>query len=91
MWIDLERLYGPPREHVASAPAGSLRDRMRRTLRLTGTVPGMLRWWVRSSDGRWLGLCDFTLCDVGGTCVVRQEGVAVPAEALAPIPPEPRS
>ncbi|ALE82475.1 hypothetical protein [Pseudonocardia sp. HH130629-09] len=89
IWVDFDMLYGPARDEVAAVPAGSIRERMHHSLHLTGRVPGTLRGWVRSIDGRWLGLCDFVIPSIDGAQVVRQEGVAVPAAALAPrtLPP----
>lgn len=89
VFIDLAQLYGAPRPDPPPPRGGSIRDRMRLNLDLNRQVPGMLRWWVRSVDGRWLGLCDFTIPDIGGATVIRQEGAAVPADALEPRPEEP--
>lgn len=90
MFIDLAQLYGVPRPDPPPPRGGSIRDRMRLNLDLGRRVPGLLRWWVRSVDGRWLGLCDFTIPDTGGATVIRQEGVAIPAYALEPRSEEPR-
>lgn len=90
VWVDFDVLYGPSCDHTVAVPRGSIREQMRRSLRVTGRVPGTLRGWVRSIDGRWFGLCDFVICAMDGAQVVRQEGVAVPAAALAPRSPPPR-
>jgi hypothetical protein len=49
----------------------------------TGKVPGRLRQWGRAVDGRWVGLVDFTVCDLHGATVARMQRVVVPAEALS--------
>ncbi|MHA6629155.1 hypothetical protein ACU61A_27285 [Pseudonocardia sichuanensis] len=51
VWVDLNRLYGEPDEGVAGfddPPPGGY-------LNATGRVPGLLKRWARSTDGRWFG------------------------------------
>jgi hypothetical protein len=48
VWVDLEAFYGPDKGSIEDPPPGWL-------LKATGRVPGVLRWWKRSLDGRWFG------------------------------------
>jgi len=79
VWVDLDQLYGPTPDGVEPWPGGNLVH----GLVLTGKVPGRLRQWGRSVDGRWIGRVDFTVCDLHGVTVARMERVVVPAEALS--------
>jgi hypothetical protein len=51
VWVNLIRHYGEPDESVAGfdepVPGGVLQVGCR--------VPGLLKWWKRSVDGRWFG------------------------------------
>jgi hypothetical protein len=49
VWVDLDRLYGPPPADTPPRPDG---------LVLTRKVPGILNSWVRALDGRWIGVVD---------------------------------
>jgi hypothetical protein len=85
VWVDLVGFYGEPDESVAGfdepVPGGVLQVGCR--------VPGMLKRWRRSVDGRWFGLVNFAVCDSYGAVQVRHEAVLVPSAALTPreIPP----
>jgi hypothetical protein len=85
VWVDLIRLYGKPDESVANldepVPGGVLQVDCR--------VPGLLKRWRRSADGRWFGLVNFAVCDCYGAVQVRHEAALVPSAALSPreIPP----
>jgi hypothetical protein len=79
VWVDLDQLYGQPPQDVKPWPGGNLVH----GLVLTGKVPGRLRQWGRPVDGRWVGLVDFTVCDLHGATVARMQRVVVPAEALS--------
>jgi|RhiMethySRZTD1v2_1073278.scaffolds.fasta_scaffold2345246_1 hypothetical protein len=57
VWVDLDRLYGPPPADTPPGPEG---------LVLSGKVPGMLKSWIRARDGRWIGVVDFGICDSKG-------------------------
>jgi hypothetical protein len=84
VWVDLDQLYPVPDD--GRTMPNDLTD----LLVLTGRVHGRLRDWRRATDGRWIGLVDFTLYDRQGKAVVFHTRVAVPSEALAPIPAQPR-
>ena len=86
VWVDLDQLYGPAPEDVKPWPGGNLVH----GLVLTGQVPGRLRQWGRATDGRWVGLVDFTVCDHHGATVAWMQRVVVPAEALSEIEIPPR-
>ena len=60
--IGLDVLFGPPPPDTKPNPDGNLTH----GLVLTGQVPGQLRGWARSIDGRWLGIGNFSLCDKFG-------------------------
>jgi len=62
VWVDLDQLYGPAPDGVEPWPGGHLVH----GLVLTGKAPGRLRQWGRAVDGRWVGLVDFTVCDLHG-------------------------
>jgi hypothetical protein len=51
VWVHLDRLYGPPDESAAGvvdpAPDG--------WLQVDTQVPGLMKRWKRSTDGRWFG------------------------------------
>ena len=74
VWVDLNQLYGAAPDGLEPWPGGNLV--------LAGKAPGRLRQWGRAVDGRWVGLVDFTVCDLHGATVARMERVVVPAEAL---------
>ncbi len=86
VWVHLDRLYGPPDESAAGvvdpAPDG--------WLQVNTQVPGLLKRWKRSTDGRWFGLVDFSVRDAYGAVQVRHERAAVRAAALSLRPVEPR-
>src|SRR5689334_20741981 len=71
VWVDLDQIYGPPPEDVQPWPGGNLVH----GLVLSGTVPGRLRQWGRAVDGLWVGLVDFTVCDLHGATVARMKRV----------------
>ena len=53
VWVDLDALFGSPPEDAARlVPDG---------LELTGEVRGLLHYWARASDGRWLAVVSFRL------------------------------
>ena len=79
VWVDLDQLYGPAPDGVEPWPGGNLVH----GLVLAGKAPGRLRQWGRAVDGRWVGLVDFTVCDLHGATVARMERAVVPAEALS--------
>jgi hypothetical protein len=81
VWVDLDRLYGPPPEDTRPRREG---------LALTGKVPGMLKSWIRALDGRWVGIVDFSISDSHGGHVTRATGVPIPAEALTELVMPPR-
>jgi hypothetical protein len=77
VWVDLEALYGPDGGSIEDPAPGWL-------LNPTGKVPGTLRWWKRSLDGRWFGVVNFAVTDAYGAIMAQQDGVLVPAFALSP-------
>ncbi len=79
--VDLDQLYGAAPADVKPSPGGNLV----KGLVLSGQVPGRLRQWGRAVDGGWVGLVDFTVCDLHGAAVAWMERVVVPAEALSEI------
>jgi hypothetical protein len=86
VWVDLTKLYGEPEQPDAGVdqpvPGG--------LLEVTCRVPGLLKRWRRSTDGRWFGRVNFAVCDTYGAVQVRHEDVLVPANALSPRETEPR-
>ena len=81
VWVDLDRLYGPPAENAPPRREGLL---------LAGKVPGMLKSWIRAVDGRWIGVVDFGISDSTGALVIHATGVPVPADALTELIMPPR-
>ena len=79
VWVDLNQLYGAAPDGLEPWPGGNLVH----GLVLAGKAPGRLRQWGRAVDGRWVGLVDFTVCDLHGATVARMERAVVPAEALS--------
>jgi hypothetical protein len=80
VWVDLEAFYGPDKGSIEDPAPGWL-------IKATGRVPGVLRWWKRSLDGRWFGVVDFSVTDAYGAVIARQTDTLVPADALSPRPP----
>jgi hypothetical protein len=71
VWVDLDRLYGPPDPGTAGAddpPLGGL-------VVAVGRVPGLLKRWARAVDGRWFGRVNFAVCDSYGAVVVEHQAV----------------
>jgi hypothetical protein len=87
VWVDLDQLYGTPDESIAGFDDDPLPGGL---LQATGRVPGLLKRWKRAVDGRWFGVCTWTVCDTYGAVAVRHEGGLVPAAALSPREMEPR-
>jgi hypothetical protein len=79
VWIDLEAWWGPPDspDPIADPVPGGL-------MVATGRVPGLLKRWTRSTDGRWFGKVNFTITDKYGAEVAEHVSVLVPAHALKP-------
>jgi hypothetical protein len=80
VWVDLDAFWGPPGDGIPGAsdpPPGGL-------MVATGRVPGLLKRWVRSTDGRWFGRVDFEITDKYGAEVAEHVSVLVPAHALKP-------
>jgi len=51
VWVDLDALFpSPPEDAAHLVPDG---------LELTGEVRGLLHYWARGSDGRWLAVVSF--------------------------------
>jgi hypothetical protein len=46
--------------------------------------------WARSTDGRWFGRVNFTVCDAYGAVVAEHQAVLVPPSALTERHNEPR-
>jgi hypothetical protein len=83
VWVDLEAFWGPP--DVGIADAG---DPVPGGLPVaTGRVPGLLKRWVRSTDGRWFGRVNFKITDKYGAEVAEHVSELVPASALRPREP----
>ncbi|OLT11749.1 hypothetical protein BJF78_26130 [Pseudonocardia sp. CNS-139] len=54
----------------------------------TGSVPGVLRYWKRSTRG-WFGEVTFSICDAYGAIMHTNERTLVPAHALTRAPRRP--
>lgn len=80
VWVDLEAFWGPRDGGTAGAhdpvPGG--------LVVATGRVPGLLKRWARSTDGRWFGRVNFTITVAYGAEVAEHVSVLVPAHALRP-------
>jgi hypothetical protein len=78
VWVDLEAFWGPAGDGISGVddpvPGG--------LILATGRVPGVLKRWTRSTDGRWFGRVDFTITDKYGAEVAEHVAVLVPAHAL---------
>jgi hypothetical protein len=77
VWVDLEAFYGPDGGSIEDPAPGFV-------LKPAGKVPGTLRWWKRSLDGRWFGVVHFSVTDAYGAIIQRQTDVLVPSAALSP-------
>jgi hypothetical protein len=64
------------------APA-TTREGLTCPLVATGRVPGLLKRWARSTDGRWFGRLNFKIADSYGA-VAEHVSVLVPAHVLRP-------
>lgn len=86
VWVDLATFYGPTDDGPATGdddrPPGGL-------IVASGRVPGLLKWWTRSVDGRWFGRVNFAVLDAYGAIVAEQRDTLVPASALSPRDAEP--
>jgi hypothetical protein len=80
VWVDLEAFWGPPDDGTTEAddpvPGG--------LVVATGRVPGLLKRWARSTDGRWFGRVNFKITDSYGAEVAEHVSVLVPAHTLQP-------
>jgi hypothetical protein len=83
VWVDLEAFWGPPDDGIAGpddpVPGG--------LPVATDRVPGLLKRWVRSTDGRWFGRVNFKITDKYGAEVAEHVSELVPASALRPREP----
>jgi hypothetical protein len=79
VWIDLDVAFPLPRDHPHRVIAGGLE--------LSGRVPGMLKRWIRGSQGEWLGLVYVQLRDGAGDVRLTLDDQLVPAAALRPRQP----
>lgn len=80
VWVDLDAFWGPAGDGipgVAEPVPGGL-------LVATGRVPGLLKRWARSTDGRWFGRVNFKITDKYGAEMAEHVSVLVPAHALQP-------
>jgi hypothetical protein len=80
VWVDLDAYWGPPGDGLPGDPdpvPGGV-------MVATGRVPGLLKRWARSTDGRWFGRVDFKVTDRYGAEVAEHSGVLVPASVLTP-------
>lgn len=80
VWVDLDAFWGPAGDGIPGAddpvPGG--------LIVATGRVPGLLKRWTRSVDGRWFGRVDFKVTDKYGAEMAEHVRVLVPAHALRP-------
>ncbi len=83
VWIDLDVAFPLPRGHRHRTIADGLE--------LSGRVPGMLKRWVRGSQGEWLGLVYVQLRDGAGDIRLTLDDQLVPAAALSPRRPSGRA
>lgn len=74
VWVDLRALFPPPPEGGATIPAGLILDEIE---------PGVLKRWIRSSRGDWVGVVTIVLGYAkGGTYPAYDQ--LIPAQALRP-------
>jgi hypothetical protein len=80
VWVDLDGFWGPPGDGIPGAadpvPGG--------LIVATGRVPGLLKRWTRSTDGRRFGRVNFKITDRYGAEMTEHVSVLVPAHALRP-------
>jgi hypothetical protein len=79
VWVDLAALYGPQGKRAVDISRPRVID-------LEPRVPGVLKGWMRSLDGRWWGIVDFRIMWASRDPSVGFEltDQLVPAPMLAP-------
>jgi hypothetical protein len=91
VWVDLDLLYAASTNTGADGTDPEPAPAPHHVIHPTGRVPGALKSWQQATDRRWYGRVDFPVYDPHGAIMLTQRGVLVPAEALSPIPEQPRS